>query len=271
MGLVRISKENEFLKFYKILVLIIFCSCDFSSQLHKEILLAQDSIGEQKYEQSILRYKNIIMQYPPKKVLVKIYYQLGDLYSIHMGDPSTAIVYYEKLKEVTEDLTWLVKAEEKLGDINYTYLKDYKAAIKNYEKLGNFLPVLEKHDFYEYRLGLVYLGENKVEESKKIFLKISSSPDHAYHIQSFYYLGVLYFQNKEWDQAIKYFFNYISREKRRDRIIQAKFLMANAYESKESLEEAYDIYYSILGEYPNTEVIKNRLKSLYVRRIARKR
>ena len=47
--------------------------------------------------------------------------------------------------------------------------------------------------------------------------------------------------------------------------------MANSYESLENLKSAYNIYYSILGEYPNTEVIQNRLKGIYNRRIARKR
>ena len=64
---------------------------------------------------------------------------------------------------------------------------------------------------------------------------------------------------------------YISLEKRRDNIVQTKFLMGNAYETMEELKKAYNIYYSILGEYPNNDVIKNRLNSLYKRRIARKR
>ena len=47
--------------------------------------------------------------------------------------------------------------------------------------------------------------------------------------------------------------------------------MANAYETMEELKKAYNLYYSILGEYPNTEVIQNRLKAIYDRRVARKR
>ena len=64
---------------------------------------------------------------------------------------------------------------------------------------------------------------------------------------------------------------YLKYEKNKDRIIEAKFMIANSYETKESLKEAYDIYYSILPEYPNPEVIKGRLKSLFTRRQARKR
>ena len=47
--------------------------------------------------------------------------------------------------------------------------------------------------------------------------------------------------------------------------------MANAYETMERLKKAYDLYYSLLGKYPNTEVIKNRLNAIYERKIARKR
>ena len=47
--------------------------------------------------------------------------------------------------------------------------------------------------------------------------------------------------------------------------------MANAYETMERLKEAYNIYYSIVGEYPNNEVIKARLNSIYERKVARKR
>lgn len=82
---------------------------------------------------------------------------------------------------------------------------------------------------------------------------------------------MIYFLNLNWDLAIIAFKKYIKIEKRRDIIVQAKFILANIYETKEELKKAYNIYYSILGEYPNAQVIKNRLESIYNRRVARKR
>ena len=60
-------------------------------------------------------------------------------------------------------------------------------------------------------------------------------------------------------------------EKREDLIVEAKFLIANAFESSEDLKRAWDIYYSIKGSYPNTKVIFERLNSIRDRRVARKR
>ena len=48
-------------------------------------------------------------------------------------------------------------------------------------------------------------------------------------------------------------------------------MMANAYESNEDLRRAYNIYSDIKEDYPNPEIIESRLKSLYERRVVRKR
>ena len=56
-----------------------------------------------------------------------------------------------------------------------------------------------------------------------------------------------------------------------NQLVDALILMANAYETMENLKNAYNLYYSLLGEYPNTQVLQNRLSSIYERQVARKR
>ena len=63
----------------------------------------------------------------------------------------------------------------------------------------------------------------------------------------------------------------LGKEYKKNKVIYAKFLLANTLESNEELKKAYNLYYSLLNEFPNTEVIKKRLSSIYNRRIARKR
>jgi tetratricopeptide (TPR) repeat protein len=111
-------------------------------------------------------------------------------------------------------------------------------------------------------------------KSFEIFKKISDDNTHEFFVQSFFQLGINQFEQKKWDKAIEYWKEYIKREDPRtnkSKIVEAKFLIANTYETTEKLREAYDIYYSLQGEYPNNEVIKNRLQSIYQRRINRKR
>ena len=114
-------------------------------------------------------------------------------------------------------------------------------------------------------------SKDLIEEAKKLFEKMKMTPDHEYNLKSYYYLGIISFQISDWSNVIRNFTEYIQREKRKDGIAQAKFLMANAYETMEDLPKAYNLYYSILGDYPNVSVVQNRLKAVYARRIARKR
>jgi tetratricopeptide (TPR) repeat protein len=246
-------------------------SCDFTPRLYKEILQAQQFIQQQKYDKAIIKYEKILKQNPPSLVKIKIYYQIGELYSTYMSNHTKALYYFDLIKKSTEDPLWLVKSEEKLAEINYTYLQDYRSSIKSYSTLANFLPKLDKLDFYEYRLALSHQNLGLTNKAIDLFKKITEDKTHQYNALAFYQLGIINFQEKKWSKAVDLWAEYIKREKRKDNIIAAKFLMANAYETMEELEKAYNLYYSILGEYPNTQVVKNRLNAIYNRKVARKR
>lgn len=246
-------------------------SCDFTPPLYKKILHVHKYIAVKNYEESIHQYKEILKSNPPTDIEVKIHYQLGELYSIHLFDNNNALKYYNLVKQKTSDPLWLVKAEERLGDINYSFLKNYHESYKNYKRLTEFIPKLKKYDFFKYRMALSIFNNNKYDFAYKIFNEINKDIVSEYYSKTFYYLGMIHYLQQEWEKAILQWEKYIAHEKRKDNIIQAKFLMGNAYESLEEYKKAYNLYYSILGDYPNTEVVKSRLNAIYYRQIARNR
>jgi tetratricopeptide (TPR) repeat protein len=259
----------------KILALVFisafFFSCDFTPRLHKKILEAQEYIKRQKYSKAIAGYQEILKNNPPNDIKVKINYQLGELFSINLGKNREALKYYDDIKNLTESPIWLVKSEERIAEISFTYLKDYKLSEKSYKLLINFTPRLENFDFYQFRLAQTYIKANRYTEALKELLAIQAVKSHKFYIESYFQIGLLNFQKKENEEAIKNWKEYLRRETRKAQLVQTKFLMANAYESMEKLKQAYNLYYSILGEYPNTEVIQNRLNSIFQRRVSRKR
>jgi tetratricopeptide (TPR) repeat protein len=250
---------------------LLFSSCDFTSGLHKDILRAQKHITDQKFDKAIKIYEDILQRKVSKNIQVKINFQLGDIYSLYLNEYERSISYYKKILRISDDPLWQVKAYEKVSQIYYDNLNKYVAASNVYRILKEFKPQLQKHDYYEFRYVLSLFKLNKYDESIVEFEKISKEKGHKYRARSFYYLGMSYYFQKKWITAVNNFFDYIKYETRKDLIVQSKFMIANAYESAEKLKEAYNIYYSILGEYPNPDVIKNRLESLYARRVARKR
>lgn len=228
-------------------------------------------IREQRHEEAVLLYKRILKGSLTPDIKAKILFQLGKLYSLHFGKYKTAIGYFEEVKNTTEDPTLLVRSEENIGDIYFTFVKDYANSTKAYKKLADFKPHLPKHEFYQFRLALSYARSLENEKALSELKKIKQKEKHQYKERAIHHTALIYFHDKKYLMAVNEWKKYIKVEKRRDNVIQAKFLMANAYETMENLKTAYNLYYSILGEYPNVDVIKSRLDSIYHRRVARKR
>jgi tetratricopeptide (TPR) repeat protein len=258
-------------KFLLLIIGVLSLSCDFTPPLNKEILQAQQYIIQQNYEAAIKKYKSILRKNPPNEIQVKINYQLGDLYSIYLSKNREALPFYETIMKMSDDPLWLVKTQERMGEIYFSYLRNYTKSKDIYKKLSLFSPKLIKQDFYSFRYALSTFNNEEYAESFMLFDEIKKNKGHEYRDRATYYEGLIYFQEKKWKKSVEIWKSYLKREKRRDNIVQTKFLMANAYETMEKLKVAYNLYYSILGEYPNTEVIKNRLKGIYERRVARKR
>lgn len=252
-------------------MLFLGISCDFTTSIHKDIIKAQEHLAHQEYNHAVLKYEEILKHNPNAKLKVKLVYQLGEIYFLYLNDGEKALYYFSQIKDLTQDRAWLSRASEKMAEIYFTMIKDYSRAASEYMSLIGDNPNTDKIQFYQYQLAISYRKNNDYEKSVGIFNKITADETHKYHVQSFYELGMAYYYQRKWKEAIYNWMEYLKREKRRENITQAKFMIANAYETNEQLKEAYDIYYSIVGEYPNSNVIKGRLKALYSRRMARKR
>lgn len=254
-----------------ILSALTLVSCDFTPPINRKIIDAQNYITEQEYERSATLYEDILKSNPSPDLRLKICYQLGELYSIYLGNYKKAAYYYNEVKSLTEDPLWLIKAEEKLADVNFNYLKNYRDAIKNYTRLSEFTPKLKNFDFFQLQIALAHYYLNEKDKALQQLTVIQSNPNHEYFVRSFYYIGLIYFEQKDFSKALYVWSEYLKRETKKEAIVQAKFMVANAYESTENLKMAYDIYYSIANDYPNPDVIQNRLNSLYQRRVSRRR
>jgi tetratricopeptide (TPR) repeat protein len=259
------------MRILSLLLLLILISCDFSSNLHNNIYLAQNYLSQYEYKKAVDLYKDILNKSPNEDLRVKINFQIAEINSIYLRNYSEAAIYYKNVFDISKKPLWQVKSLEKLADIHFNFLKNYKSATGYYKILMAFKPKLVSYDFYEFQMAKAFTLSRNFVQSLRIFSDISKNEDHEYYVNSYYELGIGNFYLKNWDQAIINFTEYIKREVNRNKIVNAKYMIANAYETNEQLKRAYNVYHSILNEYPNTEVIKQRLNAIYQRQIARKR
>ncbi|MCY4645183.1 MAG: tetratricopeptide repeat protein [Bacteriovoracales bacterium] len=270
MSLLKIQKKFHRIKTLFILIPIIFSSCDFASRIHKQILNAQKLLRDFKYEEAVLEYEKVLKRVPTSSLKSKIYFQLGDIYNLYLNDYKKSVYYFEKVVSESSDPRWKIQAKEKLAKI-YLDHRNFKKSEEYYKQLYDFFPKLDNRDFYQMGVGISLLEQRSLKKAEEVFKEIISQKDHSFKNKAHYYLGLVKFNSKKWEEAIDHWWDYLKKETKKSEIIETKLLLANAYETMEELKKAYDIYYSLLGEYPNSKVIKNRLKSVYRRRIDRKR
>jgi tetratricopeptide (TPR) repeat protein len=254
-----------------ITLVFILTGCGFTSGLYKDIIKAQDLINDQKFGDAVKIYESILQKKPSKNIAIKINFQLGELYSIYLNNYEKSLKHYLSIVNSSNEPNWQVKSLERVGIIYSEDLKNFKEAEKTYRTLINFHPILQRQNDYKYKYALSIFMQDKYKESIEKFNELKTIKDARIVLDSYYHAGLAYFYRREWKEALSEWKEYLKRETRKDKIVNTKFLIANAYESSEKLKEAYNIYYSILGEYPHPEIIKSRLESLYNRRIARKR
>lgn len=251
--------------------LFFFTACDFTPPVNRKIIDAQSYIADQKYDKAVFLYEKILDSNLEPELRMKICFQLGELNSIYVGNYKKAVKYYSEVKTLTEEPLWLIKIEEKLAEINFTYLKNYTEALKNYQSLTEFRPVLKRNDYFQFQIALSYYNLKNYDKALEALNEIQKNPNHEYFIRSFYYIGLVFFEKKDYNMALFQWTEYTKRETKKENIVMAKFWIANVFEMTENLKDAYDLYYSILNDYPNQDVIQNRLNAVYNRRVARKR
>ena len=260
-----------FSKLFILLMVLGFSSCDFTSGLNQDILSAQKYVDQQNFAKAVELYERVLKKNPSKIIKTKINYQLAEIYYLYLDEQVKALKYYQFIVDNVDDPLWQVKSLEKMADINFSFAKKYPEAISAYQILMKVKPRLGNYDYYFLRVGESYFEMGNYAKAREIFNQIISQPTNPYYVEAYNQMGLIEFYNKNWDQAVEYWMEYLKRERRKDQIVKTKFLIANAYESNEKLKEAYNIYYSLLPSYPNPDVLRARLKSLFARRVARKR
>lgn len=254
-----------------LLLTFILAGCGFSPGLYKDIIKAQKHTTNQEFEKAAEVYESILLKKTEKDIQIKINFQLGEIYSIYLNDFEKSLKNYQIIISESNEPAWQQDALEKMGKIYFERYKDYKKSEEIYSKLTKFLPKRKKHNEFLYRHAESTLHLKKYTKAIRLFKEIIELKDSRVSIDAYYSMGLAYFYMQKWDAAIESWFEFLKREKKQNKIVKTKFLIGNAYENGENLKKAYNIYYSIQGEYPNQNVIKSRLDSLYKRRIARKR
>lgn len=246
---------------------------DFTPNIKRKILRAQEKSHVLNFKEAARIYEEVLKENPDDETKIKIYFQLANINLIQFFDVKKSLYYYELIIKESDNPGQRIMAQERLADIYFSTKKSFNKGLYYYGVLLSIVPKLQNYWFYYYRYSMCLYHIGDYQNALIHFEKIIQSKNESdeFYLPAFFQYGLVLFNLKKWDMAISTWENFIAESNNKSDIIKTKFMVANAYETKEDLKNAYDTYYSILGEYPNTEIIKRRLESIYSRRVARKR
>ncbi len=160
-----------------------------------------------------------------------------------------------------------------MADVNFYQLKKYDQAAKHYEILSQFKPHLNKHDYYKFQMAKSLMENKNYPRAITLFNEIASDPKNKYQYEAYFQKGLINFYNKKWETAIEHFKVFIANSPSKDYVVQAKFLIANCYETQEKLREAALFGAEVIrvsGNYDQTKLIASQFaQRTHERRVGR--
>lgn len=194
-----------------------------------EKAMVYNSVGER--EKAIATYKDIIENYPHSE---------------------EAQVAYQDLKNIYVDM----------GDVN---------AFADYAKNTDGLKAINSNeiDTLSYAAAEKMFAKGEIQESKAKFIEyITNNPNGAFRLDSHYYLGEIYYNEKEMDDALEQFTRVLSYS---DNKYTEPALMraASIHYGKENYEHSGELYKQLLAKSSNEE--RRQTARTYIMRSAEKR
>ncbi|HCL58088.1 MAG TPA: hypothetical protein DHW82_13930 [Spirochaetia bacterium] len=148
--------------------------------------------------------KELSQNYPEEK-LKKAYSFFQDAWTAYRESRyQEALTLFEKTYSLAP---FFIRLNELLGYLYYQK-KDYKSSLKHYELEYSLYP---QNNFFLPTLAYLYRLEKENQKAVQIYRKIlEGNPNEIVYL---YYIGIVYYEQKDYYETLNYFYQYGEKEK----------------------------------------------------------
>lgn len=182
---------------------------DSKIQAEAQKIYAMLSIYDKDLDKAIIALEDALLYQKGKKEKAKIHYLLGQLYDAKGAYPQ-AIDNFQKVIRINPSNQMVFNALVNINKINVKYLpegSDMTAQAKAFKKLAKDVKYEEFKDQIYYELAMLELKQKNKEKAIE-YLKISTQSSKSNTSQkslSYYALGKIYFEDKNFKYAQSYY------------------------------------------------------------------
>lgn len=169
--------------------------------------IGNSSLRKGDYTRSMEIYQNLLRIHPGSDLKALVYFNLGEA-SYNLNHYDEAIDSYGLAREVTREDSLLEEILFRMG-LSFYQQRSYNRAIESWALLLEDFPDSIRRGEAVYRMGEAFLQNRDPKRAMKLFRGFEENADIYPRVLNS--LGRYYFQEEEWNSAIRYFLELLDR------------------------------------------------------------
>ena len=256
------NKKFKIICAFLFLILINLFSCT-SSDFKESLTHAEELIGVGKYAQAAGIYKKLAEQSLKSSQKAVVYLKLGDLYTYSMSDLQAGLETYQKCVEVAPHSEAARLAHERRANIFESEGMPAKVA-GEYATLLKFFPEHEEAPIYRVCLGEAYIASKEYQQAREELRRFVEGENISkdLRVRALFDIGETYFLESKPGKAIRFYYAFVQESPDSPLIPEVKMRIATCLEEMGYLGMAQKFAKEAAKDYPNKEVIEQRLKGI---------
>ncbi|MBC8284614.1 MAG: tetratricopeptide repeat protein [Nitrospinae bacterium] len=198
-------------------------------------------------------------------------FRMGEIHHFSLNNSTRALVFFQEVRQMNRQGPFGYKAQKYIAEIAEFGLKDFDQAIIEYQNLINFHKEEVSNGDHQFRIASIYYKKQNYEQALvELQILLENYPKSHWAEETKYkIIEILYALNRcpEAREQYRHFNLEYSDSRFKSEI---DFVVASCLEEEGHLQDAYNRFKALEGQYTYPSVLKMKLTGIE-KRIEKKR
>ncbi len=226
----------------------------------------------QGHNHSALELLNEVLQKNPSESKAEeVLFRIGEIHHLSLNDSTRALMFFQEVRQMNPQGPFGYKAQKYIAEIAEFGLKDYDQAIIEYQNLINFYKKDFSNGDHQYRIASIYYKKQNYEQAlMELEILLETYPKSSWVEETkFKIIEILYALNR--CAEVRNHYQNFDLEYSKSRFkSEIDFLVASCLEEEGHLQDAYNGFKALEGQYTYPSILKMQLVGIE-KRIKKKR
>ena len=256
-------------------VSIIFCALLFlvsCGEQNDPLIQKANDEWIQGHNHSALELLNeVLKKHPSGPKAEEALFRMGEIHHFSLNNSTRALVFFQEVRQMNRQGPFGYKAQKYIAEIAEFGLKDFDQAIFEYQNLINFYEKELSNGDHQYRIASIYYKKQNYDQALvELQILLENYPKSPWAEETkFKIIEILYALNRcpEAREQYRHFNLEYSNSRFKS---EMDFVVASCLEEEGHLQDAYNRFKALEGQYTYPSILKMKLVGIE-KRIEKKR